>query len=902
MVRIWSAAICAAAGWTSAAAPALAQRALGLDVSYWQSEITQTAWNYAYNDNDRVFAMVRATRGGTTGLGQTSGTPGGGTQETLSRRYDDPRFIQNMVRANAAGLMTGPYHFARPDILTNTGADEADHFIQMAGIYMRPGYIMPMYDLEAGQAERTQQELAQFSLDFSNRIYEVMKIRPSIYANGNYMNDLSGANASTRNALAQPSSNAPTMGSPAFPVLFAARYPAGSGNPYTGDIQNQNPKDAGSTLSWFFGPFDDYGNSQPWHFWQYSSGEAPFGPHGDSTTDGDISQGDIEFVRDTLVPAVWWNDSNGDWSTLTNWNSGQPVVAPVPGPGQATPYATGPLPAARLPGAAGTGPTSGQYDTVILERPTADITVTISTGTHNVRKMYMREALNITGGSLTINYNPQYSNDFDNNPSTNFPNALRSGPISAQFSGPVNMSGGNLNVHTLQVDALQTFALSGGTLSFNTINLVSHNTTPAKTAVNGNVTINPLNNATATITNVAGGSTPSFVDLGGGVRSFNVGNGSAAIDLNIGVPIVNGGLTKSGPGTMQLSGDNTFAGDVTVNAGTLRYGHSSGLAGTAIVTVNSGATLDMNNISDSIAGLAGNGGAVLQGSGNLAIGAAGGSNTFSGTITGAGALNKTGDSSQTFTGNNTLGPVNVDGGSMFFNGTNTTGPVTVNSGGSLGGTGSVSGAVTVNSGGHIAPTSLDDFDVAELTLNAGSLIDFDLALPIASDRIDVSGLLTINGGTISISDPNGMLTDGTFTLIDYGTIAGDLASLGTPTGPAGFNYALSDNGSAIRLTVTSVPEGVPGDYNDDGMVDMGDYIVWVKNRDTENSLPNDNELGGTVGQQHYDLWLEHFGESLAGSGGEQTSGAVPEPSVVVSLLLGVCVLVFRRRRGLGCIS
>ena len=132
-------------------------------------------------------------RGGTTGLGQTSGTPGGGSQETLSRRYDDSRFIQNMVRANAAGLMTGPYHFERADLLTNTGTDEADHFMQMAGVYMRPGYMLPMYDLEAGQAERTQQELAQFSLDFSNRIYEVMKIRPSIYASGNYMDDLAGA-------------------------------------------------------------------------------------------------------------------------------------------------------------------------------------------------------------------------------------------------------------------------------------------------------------------------------------------------------------------------------------------------------------------------------------------------------------------------------------------------------------------------------------------------------------------------------------------------------------------------------------------------------------------------------------------------------------------------------------
>ena len=112
------------------------------------------------------------------------------------------------------------------------------------------------------------------------------------------------------------------------------------------------------------------------------------------------------------------------------------------------------LPTARLPGAAGSGPTSGQYDTVILERPNANITVTLSSGTHNIRKLYMRETLNITGGSLTVNYNPAYrANDSAD--------VLHGGPISAQFSGPVTLSGsGSLSVHTLQVDAARVFTLS----------------------------------------------------------------------------------------------------------------------------------------------------------------------------------------------------------------------------------------------------------------------------------------------------------------------------------------------------------------------------------------------------------------------------------------------------------
>src|SRR6187399_1595354 len=89
-----------------------AQRTLGLDVSYWQGAITN--WTSAYNTGNRKFVFVRSSRGGTTGLDQAQGTPGGGSMATGLLRYDDPRFVQNMVGANSAGLFTAPYHFARP--------------------------------------------------------------------------------------------------------------------------------------------------------------------------------------------------------------------------------------------------------------------------------------------------------------------------------------------------------------------------------------------------------------------------------------------------------------------------------------------------------------------------------------------------------------------------------------------------------------------------------------------------------------------------------------------------------------------------------------------------------------------------------------------------------------------
>ncbi|MDB6124904.1 MAG: Lysozyme [Pedosphaera sp.] len=587
---IWGVRIAIAAMSTALVAtslPAYAQqRVLGTDISYWNcgtssGGISQANWNTAYSTGNRVFAFLRATRGGTTGLSQTSGTPGNPTQETLSRRYDDPRFVQNLTRATAAGMVVGSYHFARPDVAGNTGTDEADHFIQMAGAWMRPGYMMPMFDQEAGSGSDT---VVQFALDFSDRIYAVMQIRPCIYVNGNYSSIFQGATQARRDALAKPVTFSPSVVGPAYPMLWDARY-SDNTNPDSIPVQTGDPKNTYTVSSGYYGPWDDYGNAAPWSFWQYASTVSiPGIANVDSGCDADVSHGDIEYVRNYLVPAVWWNDTSGDWSTLANWNCGQIPVAPVTPADQAPPYVTGGLPTARLPGAAGSGPTSGQYDTVVLERPNANIIVTLSSGTHNIRKLYMRETLNLTGGSLTINYDPTYRAD-------NSADVLHGGPISAQFSGPVTISNSaSLTVHTLQVDTNRVLTLAGGTLTLNTINLMPHASVPAKILMNGDVSFNALANATAVIKQGSGSGSSGFIDLGGGgARTFNIGNGTNNIDLSIDVPISNGALAKAGAGTMRMTAANTYAGGTTVSAGRLLVNNTSGSGtGTGSVTVNGG--------------------------------------------------------------------------------------------------------------------------------------------------------------------------------------------------------------------------------------------------------------------------------------------------------------------------
>jgi autotransporter-associated beta strand protein len=556
-------------------------RLLGLDISAWQGNISATTWTNLRVLENRQFVFLRSSRGGTTGYYNQSDPANTSGLNTNSQRYDDPYFVQNINRSTTAGLHAGPYHFSRPDIIettrnsggvANTGTDEADHFIQMAGPWMRPGYLVPVHDFEAGDGVRTDEQMAQFCLDFSTRIHERMGIRPAIYINGNYAaNILAMASVSLRQQLAQPPALVPGVAGPAYPVLWSARWPNQT-DPDSINVQTGEPKDGYTGI---YGPWDDYGVTHPWAFWQYAStGRLQSFNSGNSDLDFNVARGGIEFLKDQLVPAVWLHNAGGDWSTLTNWNSGQAPVAPVPGPGQVPPVGTQTLPVPRLPGAAAAGLTSGTNDTVILERPGTNITVTVSSGTHVIRKLYQRETLQLSGGSLSILYVPSPD----------------STPFSAQFSGPVTLGvGASLRVHTLQVDAGRTFTLNGGALAFQTLLLAPSTNSPASLTLGGGVGIGPLATATAVVARGAGAGNAGGIDLGGGTRTLTVSNGPAEVDLSLEVPVANGGLTKAGPGTLQLTTAGTYAGSTLVSAGRLLVQNTNGSAtGPGLVNVQGG--------------------------------------------------------------------------------------------------------------------------------------------------------------------------------------------------------------------------------------------------------------------------------------------------------------------------
>ena len=95
---------------------------------------------------------------------------------------------------------------------------------------------------------------------------------------------------------------------------------------------------------------------------------------------------------------------------------------------------------------------------------------------------------------------------------------------------------------------------------------------------------------TATISNGGAAANSGFIDMNGGTRTFTVNDATPDIDLEISALITNGGLTKAGTGTMELTGVNTYDGGTDINAGTLLI-NASNAGAIGDVNINSGGTL-----------------------------------------------------------------------------------------------------------------------------------------------------------------------------------------------------------------------------------------------------------------------------------------------------------------------
>jgi autotransporter-associated beta strand protein len=83
--------------------------------------------------------------------------------------------------------------------------------------------------------------------------------------------------------------------------------------------------------------------------------------------------------------------------------------------------------------------------------------------------------------------------------------------------------------------------------------------------------------------------------VGGTVSGAGVGTATATATIGA---VAGGGLTKTGTGTLYLNAANTYSGITTISNGTVALGANGSIANSSVISVNSGATFDVQALSN----------------------------------------------------------------------------------------------------------------------------------------------------------------------------------------------------------------------------------------------------------------------------------------------------------------
>lgn len=313
---------------------------------------------------------------------------------------------------------------------------------------------------------------------------------------------------------------------------------------------------------------------------------------------------------------------------------------------------------------------------------------------------------------------------------------LRDGADLSAFVGAVDGGAGNDN---LGAD-ISTSALLGSTTHFETLNKSG-----AGTLTLGGVGVSDFSTINLIAGTLAVASGASVVAPEGGTLNTLVASGATLdIDGHFGCGANDDRMTVSGrmtgSGTIDLcAGDDTLA----LNDGA----DLQGFAGTLLGGANSAAgdTLVLNNAAD------------------LSFSAA--------NVTGFEVLRKTNSGTATLTGNQTYSvSTAVEAGQLEVAGQLTSSAVKVNTGAELTGSGRILGNVqnegTIAPGSHgIGPLTVD----GNVGFGSGSVLAADIDPSGAADLLNVSGTVSIAGGTLTIAAAGGSYEPGNrWTLISAG--------------------------------------------------------------------------------------------------------------------------------------
>jgi autotransporter-associated beta strand protein len=397
----------------------------------------------------------------------------------------------------------------------------------------------------------------------------------------------------------------------------------------------------------------------------------------------------------------------------------------------------------------------------------------------------------------------------------------------------------------------------------------------------------------------SGGNYAIYVD--GVLQPLSAGN-SGFVNFDYSSVVRLGAATNPGDGAVNFNGlldsvqfyNQALSGPqiTSLYQGTSVVGS---LPATTNVTIASGATLDVNGTTQTIASLSGvAGSSVTLGAGRLNVNSAT-DTQFSGAISGVGgSLVKQGAARLTLAGASTYsGGTQIDAGTLRVNGS-VGGAVTINAGGTLQGTGTIGGLVVAASGGTLAPgSSTGALTAGALDLGAGSITQIELGgLTRGSeyDAVLVTGSAVFNGTlTVSLINDFAPTAGNSFDIFDWGTTSGLFESVTLPALSGGLAWDATSLYTSGLLSVVNATFA-PGDFNHDGFVDAADLGVW-RSAFGQSAL-GDADADGDSDGNDFLIWQQNLGGQLA----QATTAAVPEPTSLWALSVAL-MATWRRRSG-----
>jgi|GEM_PF-1223577 len=454
-------------------------------------------------------------------------------------------------------------------------------------------------------------------------------------------------------------------------------------------------------------------------------------------------------------------------------------------------------------------------------------------------------------------------------------------PLTLGKSIALGSGGGTFEV----ANSGDTLILSGGVsgggsltkAGSGTLNLTGNNTYTGGTNINGG-TVSIV--ADANLGDASGGLifNGGTLQIGADIVSsrdvtLNAGGGTFDtsghnLTLN-GTVSGSGGLTKTGVGTLTLSGDATYTGPTSIQAGTLSLG---GSCSSSSIDVASSATLNF---------------------------APSKTVTYAGSITGSGHVTKTGAYTLTLSGDNSgfTGDLTLFGGILSVSSDANLGASTASlnfNGGTLATTAdmTIAQSIAVNAGGGVLDNSGSALTLAnslsgsgDFTFTGSGTVNLDASFNGSA----YGGTLSVSGGTLHLVD--GETLGGTLTITSGATLNG----VGT-VGNLNVGGGISPGNSPGTITVT-------GDFAQSG---SGTYICQVT--PTANDLiavTGNATLSGTISIQpeytYYNsgtVWtvLTSQTGSVSGTYSTVVYGSTPENWIFVPVYSANAVTVTLVRR------